>query len=50
MNALGVAGCLVLVATLPVQSVLAGIAMFANGLGGRWLLRRSWRTRGTAIS
>lgn len=39
-NALGVAGCLVLVATLPWQSVLAGLAMFAIGLGGRWLLRR----------
>jgi APA family basic amino acid/polyamine antiporter len=40
LNALGVGGCLVLVATLPVQSVLAGIAMFAVGLGGRWLLLR----------
>jgi APA family basic amino acid/polyamine antiporter len=39
LNALGVAGCLVLVATLPAQSVLAGLAMFAIGLGGRWLLR-----------
>jgi APA family basic amino acid/polyamine antiporter len=40
LNALGVVGCLVLVATLPWQAVLAGIAMFAVGLGGRWLLRR----------
>jgi APA family basic amino acid/polyamine antiporter len=40
LNALGVVGCLVLVATLPVQSVIAGIAMFAAGLAGRWLLLR----------
>ena len=38
-NALGLAGCLALVATLPVASVLAGIAVFAVGLAGRWLLR-----------
>jgi APA family basic amino acid/polyamine antiporter len=38
LNAVGVAGCLVLVATLPLQSVVAGLAMFAIGLGGRWLL------------
>ncbi len=50
LNALGLIGCLVLVATLPWQSVLAGLAMFAIGLGGRWLVRRSWRTRGTARS
>jgi basic amino acid/polyamine antiporter, APA family len=41
LNALGLIGCLVLVATLPVPSVLAGIAMFAIGLGGRFLLRRT---------
>jgi APA family basic amino acid/polyamine antiporter len=41
LNALGVVGCLVLVATLPIQSVLAGIAMFAIGLAGRWVLRRA---------
>ena len=39
LNALGLAGCLALVATLPVVSVLAGIAVFAVGLAGRWLLR-----------
>lgn len=32
---LGVVGCLVLVATLPWQSVFAGLAMFALGLAGR---------------
>jgi APA family basic amino acid/polyamine antiporter len=31
----GAAGCLTLVATLPWQSVLAGVVMFAVGLGGR---------------
>jgi APA family basic amino acid/polyamine antiporter len=35
LNLLGAAGCLVLVATLPWQSVLAGLAMFATGLVGR---------------
>ena len=40
LNLLGAAGCLVLVATLPWQSVLAGLGMFALGLAGRWLIRR----------
>lgn len=40
LNLLGLAGCLVLVATLPWQSVLAGLAMFAIGLGGRALILR----------
>ncbi|MDG4828752.1 APC family permease [Solwaraspora sp. WMMD1047] len=35
LNALGAAGCLLLVATLPWQSVLAGVAMFAVGIAGR---------------
>jgi APA family basic amino acid/polyamine antiporter len=35
LNVLGFGGCLVLVATLPWQSVLAGLAMFAIGLAGR---------------
>ncbi|MDP9792865.1 APA family basic amino acid/polyamine antiporter [Catenuloplanes nepalensis] len=39
LNVLGVAGCLLLVATLPWQSVLAGIAMFAVGLAGRAAIR-----------
>lgn len=37
---LGATGCLVLVATLPWQSVAAGGGMFAAGLGGRWLILR----------
>lgn len=39
LNLLGAAGCLVLIATLPWQSVLAGTAMFAIGLAGRKLVR-----------
>jgi APA family basic amino acid/polyamine antiporter len=39
LNLLGAAGCLVLVATLPWQSVLAGVVMFTLGLAGRALLR-----------
>jgi APA family basic amino acid/polyamine antiporter len=35
LNVLGAAGCLLLVATLPWQSVLAGVAMFAVGIAGR---------------
>jgi APA family basic amino acid/polyamine antiporter len=35
LNLLGSAGCLTLVATLPWQSVLAGLIMFAAGLTGR---------------
>jgi APA family basic amino acid/polyamine antiporter len=40
LNLLGVAGCLALVAALPWPSVLAGLAMFAVGLAGRWLVLR----------
>ncbi len=35
LNFLGIAGCLVLVATLPWQAVVAGLAMFAIGFAGR---------------
>jgi len=45
LHVLGVAGCLILVATLPWPSVAAGIGMFAIGLGGRWLVLRR-RARG----
>ena len=34
----GVAGCLVLVATLPWQSAVAGLGMFAIGIVGRLLV------------
>jgi APA family basic amino acid/polyamine antiporter len=40
LNVLGAGGCVGLAATLPVRSVLAGAAVIAIGLVGRWLLRR----------
>ncbi|GAA0383110.1 APC family permease [Microbispora corallina] len=40
LNLLGVAGCLTLVVTLPWPSVVAGAAMFAIGLAGRWVILR----------
>jgi APA family basic amino acid/polyamine antiporter len=39
LNVVGLVGCVVLVATLPIESVLAGMLMFAVGLAGRWLAR-----------
>lgn len=45
LNVLGGLGCLVLVVSLPVASVLAGLAMFAAGLAGRAVvLRRRLRS------
>jgi APA family basic amino acid/polyamine antiporter len=45
LNVLGAVGCLVLVATLPPAAVVAGLVMFAVGLGGRALVlaRRNGR-------
>ena len=40
LNVLGLVGCLVLVASLPAASVLAGLLMFAVGLAGRALVLR----------
>ena len=45
LDVVGLVGCVVLVATLPVESVVAGIAMFALGVGGRWIVFRR-RPRG----
>lgn len=45
LNVLGVAGCLTLTVTLPWQAVLAGVAMFATGLAGRWIILRRHQTR-----
>ena len=39
LNVLGAIGCAVLVATLPWQSVLAGLLMLAVGLAGRAFVR-----------
>jgi APA family basic amino acid/polyamine antiporter len=41
LQVLGVVGCVVLVASLPLPAIIAGIAVFAVGLGGRLLLRRT---------
>jgi APA family basic amino acid/polyamine antiporter len=40
LNVCGVAGCLLLAVTLPWQSVLVGLAVFAIGLTGRAVARR----------
>jgi basic amino acid/polyamine antiporter, APA family len=41
LNVCGVFGCLLLVATLPWQSVVVGLGVFAIGLTGRAIARRS---------
>ena len=38
LNALGLIGCVVLVATLPVQSVITGIVVFVVGIAGRYVV------------
>lgn len=40
LNLLGAVGCVALVATLPLESVLAGLTMFTIGLVGRYLVQR----------
>jgi APA family basic amino acid/polyamine antiporter len=40
LNVVGLLACAALVATLPWQSVIAGVGVFAIGLGGRLVLRR----------
>jgi APA family basic amino acid/polyamine antiporter len=40
LNVVGLVGCLVLVATLPIAAVGAGLLMFAVGLGARTIARR----------
>lgn len=40
LNIVGLIGCVVLVVTLPLQSILAGIIMFAIGLVGRFVILR----------
>ncbi len=46
LNVLGLAGCIALVATLPLASVVAGVAMFAVGVGARLAVRRTARPSG----
>jgi basic amino acid/polyamine antiporter, APA family len=43
LNVCGVAGCLLLAATLPWQSVVAGLAVFVTGLAGRAIAFRARR-------
>jgi APA family basic amino acid/polyamine antiporter len=43
LNVVGLVGCLVLVLTLPVQAVVAGVVMFAIGLAGREVVGRLGR-------
>ena len=40
VNAVGLVGCVTLVATLPVRAVAVGLAMFAAGLAWRVIIRR----------
>jgi APA family basic amino acid/polyamine antiporter len=47
-NILGMAGCAVLVATLPIASVIAGLVMFAAGLSGRLVVL--YRRRGQSLT
>ncbi|AGZ52099.1 APC family permease [Mycobacterium kansasii] len=44
LSVFGLIGCLVLVVTLPWESVAAGLGMFAVGVAGRWVVLRR-RTR-----
>jgi APA family basic amino acid/polyamine antiporter len=37
LNVIGLVGCALLVVTLPVEAVLAGVAMFAIGVIGRFV-------------
>jgi basic amino acid/polyamine antiporter, APA family len=43
LNGCGVAGCLLLVAALPWQSIVAGLAVFVIGLAGRAVAQRARR-------
>ncbi|MGH3378625.1 MAG: amino acid permease, partial [Actinoallomurus sp.] len=46
INVLGATGCLILVVALPPYSLVAGLGMFAIGLGGRLVALRVRRARG----
>lgn len=40
LQVVGMIGCVSLVATLPMASLIAGLALFAVGLAGRWVILR----------
>jgi APA family basic amino acid/polyamine antiporter len=42
LNVVGLAGCLVLVVTLPWSAIVAGAAVILTGVAGRALARRQW--------
>ena len=44
-NVVGLVGCVTLVASLPIQSTVAGLVVFAIGLGGRAVAGSRSRTR-----
>jgi APA family basic amino acid/polyamine antiporter len=46
VNAAGLVGCLMLTVTLPAASAIAGAAVLALGLGGRWTFQRRRLSRG----
>ncbi|MFI6098870.1 APC family permease [Lentzea sp. NPDC051213] len=48
LNIIGAAGCVTLVVTLPLPAVITGLVMFALGLLGRLLVRRSTAAERTA--
>lgn len=48
LNLLGSAGCVALVATLPLESVIVGLMMFTIGLAGRFLIQRRRKQPATA--
>jgi APA family basic amino acid/polyamine antiporter len=49
LNLLGGVGCLALVAILPLESLIAGLMMFATGLVGRILVLRRRKHPATAV-
>lgn len=47
LNVVGLAGCLVLVVTLPWSAIVAGAAVIATGVAGRAIARRQWSSSAT---
>jgi len=47
LNVVGLAGCLVLVVTLPWSALVAGAAVIAIGVAGRAIVRRQWSSSAT---
>jgi len=47
LNMVGLAGCVVLVVTLPWSAIVAGAAVIAAGIAGRAIARRQWSSSAT---